>query len=96
MAAPVPPIKVPVELVPPPELTELTKLAHVLEAFCTARCGDVVVLELTANYTDDEVDRFYGALDPMRERTGVEFVLLAQGVRLARIQRDNQGGTVTP
>lgn len=88
MASQQPTIRVPVELdVQPPQLAELIK------ALVVAHRGDVIVLEVADHVSDDEIHQFSGALGPVRERTGVEFVVLSSGVRLARIERDGAGPT---
>jgi hypothetical protein len=51
-----------------------------------ARPGDVVILEVPGAISAEAHQRYMEALDGMN--TGVKFVLLSDGVRLARVEAD--------
>lgn len=57
-----------------------------MEQTAVARPGDTVILEVEA--MAQEVDELMSQLKPLHEETGVHFLILSSGARLARVERD--------
>lgn len=63
-----------------------TGVKDVPRALGVARPGDIVILEVRGAVTDEARAKYIHALDSMN--TGVKFVLLCDGVRVARVGSD--------
>lgn len=68
----------------PRDVAEFTKAF--LNATAVVRPGDTVILEV--DDTERQVEELTELLKPFHKETGIHFLVLSSGARLARVERD--------